>query len=836
MKKLLITLASLMLVIITVFSFGCSCNGGAIEKDENGLLFKPEGWPSDDFAKYYVVKGVDDSIKDTVTEIVIPVSFNERMVTDIGEGAFNGCISLEKISIPMTVDHISQKTFADCPNLKEVRYYGGTIDDWASMTFDVNPLSCNEEGVKLFVNNVEQVNVTLTANNISKNAFLNCSSIEKVTLKDSVTSVNENAFESCNNLEEVVIEKGLKEIKASAFSSCSKLDKINLPNSIISIEKAAFQGCGFTEIVIPNSIKKISNSCFSGCSKLASVTLPNSITELGASSFASCISLEGIEIPETVTSIGESIFAYSGLKQITIPNAVSSVSSSSFEQCKNLSLVNLPSNATEIGSSAFKGCISLEGIEIPETVASIGESIFAYSGLKQITIPNAVSSVSASSFEQCKNLSLVNLPSNATEIGSSAFKGCVSLEGLTIPETLTRLGSSAFMESALKSIVIPAGVEEISSSAFKNCSDLASVTLQTKEITVDEETKIQGATEIGSSAFIGCVSLEGLAIPETLTSLGSSAFMESAIKSIVIPAGVEEISSSAFENCSDLASVTLQTKEITVDEETKIQGATNIGSSAFKGCVSLEGLTIPETLTGLGSSAFMGAGVKSVTIGKNIVSIGDGAFNYCVELNSINVDAENEKYLSTDGNLYSKDGKTLIQYAIGKTETTFIIADTVETISANAFAMNDSLTNVVMDKNITRIGDGAFNYCVELNSINVDAENEKYLSTDGNLYSKDGKTLIQYAIGKTETTFTIADAVETISANAFAMNDSLTNVVMGKNIKFIKEYAFASCVNLANFEFVGTVEEWNGISVSVDWNKDVLANEVICSDGNVQIK
>ncbi len=203
MKKLLITLASLMLVIITAFSFGCSCNGGAIEKDENGLLFKPEGWPSDDFAKYYVVKGVDDSIKGTVTEIVIPAAYNERKVTDIGEGAFNGCASLEKISIPMTVDHISQKTFANCPNLKEVRYYGGTIDDWATMTFEVNPLSCNEEGVKLFVNNVEQIDVTLTAKNISKNAFNGCCSVKKLTLGKNVKSIGNDAFFNCLNIETI---------------------------------------------------------------------------------------------------------------------------------------------------------------------------------------------------------------------------------------------------------------------------------------------------------------------------------------------------------------------------------------------------------------------------------------------------------------------------------------------------------------------------------------------------------------------------------------------------------------------------------------------------------
>ena len=132
------------------------------------------------------------------------------------------------------------------------------------------------------------------------------------------------------------------------------------------------------------------------------------------------------------------------------------------------------------------------------------------------------------------------------------------------------------------------------------------------------------------------------------------------------------------------------------------------------------------------------------------------------------------------------------------TLTKIIIPDNVTAIGERAFDFCDSLTSVEIPNSVTSIGDWAFNSCYSLTSITVDINNTAYKSIDGNLYSKDGKTLIQYAIGKTATSFTIPDSVTSIGAEAFYDCNSLTSVVIGDSVTSIGERAFAYCNSLTS--------------------------------------
>ena len=94
--------------------------------------------------------------------------------------------------------------------------------------------------------------------------------------------------------------------------------------------------------------------------------------------------------------------------------------------------------------------------------------------------------------------------------------------------------------------------------------------------------------------------------------------------------------------------------------------------------------------------------------GLPVTSIGDDAFYDCDSLTSITVDANNSTYKSIDGNLYSKDGKRLIQYAIGKTDISFATPDSVTSIGDWVFYDCDSLTSVTIGNSVTSIGSSAF--------------------------------------------------------------------------------------------------------------------------------
>ena len=289
--------------------------------------------------------------------------------------------------------------------------------------------------------------------------------------------------------------------------------------------------------------------------------------------------------------------------------------------------------------------------------------------------------------------------------------------------------------------------------------------------------------------------------------------------------------------------------DIVIPSEYKGLPVTSIGDWAFHSCTSLTSIDIPDSVTSIGDYAFAYCdSLTSVTIGNGVTSIGNGAFYWCDSLTSIIVDQNNTAYASIDGNLYNKDKTTLIQYATGNTATEFTIPDSVTSIGDWAFAWCDSLTSVTIGNGVTSIGNSAFYNCTSLTSITVDENNTAYASIDGNLYNKDKTTLIQYAIGKTATEFTIPDSVTSIGSYAFARCDSLTSIVIPDSVTVIGDRAFAwcdsltsivipdsvtsigdwafdDCTSLTDVYYGGTEEQWYGISIGYG-NEDLTSANI----------
>ncbi len=507
---------------------------------------------------------------------------------------------------------------------------------------------------------------------------------------------------------------------------------------------------------------------------------------------------------------------------------------------------------TAIGDSAFFNCESLISITIPDSITSIGKSAFSgCKGLTSITIPDSVTNIGASAFHHCTGLTEIELSDSLTSISDSMLRNCNSLTSITIPDSVSSIGNSAFRNcEGLTAVTIPDRVTGIGESAFYCCESLEIITIGKK------------VKSIGRYAFCSGDALTSIEVAEDnryYQSLNGNLYSKDGKTLLQYPAGKPDESFSiprkvscigieAFYNCKNLKSITMLDNVITIDV------------MAFVGCTGLTEMTIPDSVTSIGMGAFYYcSGLTEVTISDSVTVIYDEAFTDCTSLISINVDENNQHYKSIDGNLYSKDGTKLIQYAAGKTDTAFIIPDGVSSIDKNAFIGCNGLTEITLHDSVTSINNAVFLSCTGLISIKVDENNQHYKSIDGNLYSKDGSALVMYVMGKTDTAFVIPDGVTSIENDAFWNCNSLTSIIIpdsvtdigmrsfsycsslesvtiGSGVTSIDKSAFFLCSDLTSLTFNGTVAEWHGIVKGEDWSYGIPVTEVTCSDGRASIE
>lgn len=296
------------------------------------------------------------------------------------------------------------------------------------------------------------------------------------------------------------------------------------------------------------------------------------------------------------------------------------------------------------------------------------------------------------------------------------------------------------------------------------------------------------------------VNIPGATNNVAVTTIDFAAFAGTGVTNVIIPNSITSLGEDAFDNCTNLVSVTLGTNIAYLPSDTfnncgnlagvlVPEGITSIGYEAFYRCTSLAGVAFPNSLASIGADSFANcSSLTNVIIPANVASVAAGAFNNCTNLQAIMVATNNPGYVSADGVLFSHQQSTLVEYPAGKTNCSYTVPASVTTISGEAFSGCSRLVAVNFPPGLTRIQTEAFFGCLRLASISIPGGvpeiNQETFSGCGAL-----------------TNVCIGNGVASIDDEAFEGCTNLTGLTLGKNVASIGQFAFSGCEGIVNITF-----------------------------------
>lgn len=337
------------------------------------------------------------------------------------------------------------------------------------------------------------------------------------------------------------------------------------------------------------------------------------------------------------------------IANIIIPDTVTTIGYEAFKNCSGLKKMDIPDSVTAMNRYAFSGCSELEHINMSENITVIEYELFSgCTKLKKIIIPNNVTKIEDYAFQGCENLTSVSINACVLEKGvKNVFENYINISELIIQQGVEEIPDLAFDSwSNLLSVEIQDSVTHIGYRAFYRCTNLISLTIPNSVMSIGEKAFYRCASltsltipssvkSIGERAFYGCENLTDLTIPNSVTSIGRSAFGE-CYCNVYYTGTIEEWCSISWDGDPFFSSYDLYLNNKKVTKVVLTNSITNIGDYAFSHCKSLTSVTIPSSITNISRGAFVYcSSLTTVTIPNSITNIGDSAFYGCTSLTSL---------------------------------------------------------------------------------------------------------------------------------------------------------------------------------------------------------
>lgn len=625
--------------------------------------------------------------------------------------------SISSLTLPASVEEIAPSAFANCYSLDHVE-----VEEGNAYYYSENDCVIEKSTKKLIVGTNNSI-IPSGVEKIEARAFFKRKGLKEAIVPEGVKEIENSAFYMCEALERAVLPSTLEKLGYGAFYYCSSLTYVDLGSGITKIEESCFQGCQkLTEVRGGDKIEVFERNAFARCGMLKIFSLPPSLKTVNEWAFQNCTSLTELVFPEGAEVIGEHSFENcSGLTKVILPQSVDTIGSGAFADCVLLDSIVIPDNVKTISSYTFKSCSGLTSVSFPDGLETVSSVAFGNcKKLTSISFPDGVTSIGAYAFNGCSGLSNVTFGKNLTEIGAHSFDGCSLLTQITFPDHLTKIGDSAFNDCLkLEKAYIPFSVTEIQSLAFGNCNDLTiygfsgsaaetySRSFKINFVSVGQNvyfdyTVINGEVKILSlkdKTFSGKIVIPKVIDGKEVTSVGDSAFLNCAgITEISFPYCMREIGDRAFEGCTGISSIVLH-------------NTYHIGKRAFYGCNRLSSIYV-SSLYSLGEDALEGTAFYDSCF-YGIVKLGNVLYRYkgvCPEILEI---TENVN---------------------------------VSSITANAFAGQTALSEVILPYGIRTVGEGAFSGCPSLKKVTVKGKETVF---EKGVFEGAHEDLTVYGIGNT---------------------------------------------------------------------------------------
>ena len=598
----------------------------------------------------------------------------------------------------------------------------------------------------------------------------------------------------------------LNDYNASVTSGTNKYTgRVIIPSSITtkggtkyrvtSIGREAFMYChDLTSVTIPNSVTSIGRDAFRGCSHLTSVAIGNSVTSIGREAFLLCDKLEYVHITDLaawckITFEDNTYFDYSG----------------DDEDCVH-------SNPLSSAHHLYLNGAEIKDLTIPNGVTSIAPFAFAQlADLTSVTIPNSVTSIGHHAFQRCSSLTSVRIGSGVTYIGLKAFWRCNNLRAVVskIKEPFVfRTKAFAIIHDRCV-LTVPEGTEDAYIAAgwtkdvFKGGIvtreiPATSISLDQTSVTLDDDDnrtiKLMATILPNNATNATDIDVIWTSSNESVVTVNEVGVVTAVGNGTAIITAKTADGSNLSATCDVVVNITRFHVAIphnggTVDMTFLLSTSGYVSvepKSEIEPCIAKEtkgALVIPEKITfgttysvqTIGDYAFRGcSGLTSVTIPNRVTSIGGGAFRDCSNLTSVAI-----------GNSVTKIGF----YAFEGCGNLIKVTLNSNALMSNLGSLTSSLKTIfgnqvksyVIGEDVESIRNGAFAHCYNLTSVTI--PNSVTSIRSAAFYCCDALTSV-----------TIPNSVTLIGSEAFNYCHALTSVTIPNSVTLIGSEAFSYCI------------------------------------------